>query len=119
MSESVKDTSPRVPDSETFDDVIRPGSLYSDTADLVIQRQNFLNDSSRRQWESSKLQNTTLRQLLADAGTALSSTLQDLLGNTEKKPLYNLLTDDNRLRGLGFVLALCSAGALLIQAAAS
>jgi len=97
-----------------MDDMIRPGSVYSSAADTVIERQNELNNLNRHAWESAKLKNLSVRQLFQDSGDALSSGFEDLLGNSQKLPLSALLTRDNRLRGVGFLLAITSATFLLI-----
>ena len=100
--------------------MLRPNTTGAQFSTDVIREQRDLNKKNAERYASGKIQNATLRQLLADSGGALETTLKLLNGNNKPVSLHNFFTSgDNVLRGWGFILVAFSSVALLIQVAAS
>ena len=97
------------------DDVITPG-ISAKRPDQILAQQRAQNDTLYKKYQTSRLQNLTLRQLLADSGDALSCLFKEISGNERPVPLSRVVTQNNRLRGWGFLLLAVSASGLLIDA---
>ena len=86
------------------------------TSAEIIQNQENANKIAEEIYNNSKVQNITLRTAVQDMGTTVEGLWQDLFLNTPEKDIKTLLTSDNRLRGLGFMLLIASSSLLLIDA---
>lgn len=85
----------------------------------IISMQNEKNREMSENYESSKLQNITLDAAIKDMGDATKGILDDLLGSGESLGLWDIVSKDNRLRGLGMIFMLTSSVVLLIRAVTS
>ena len=86
------------------------------TSAEIIQNQENANKIAEEIYNNSKVQNITLRTAVQDMGTTVEGLWQDLFLNTPEKDIKTLLTSDNRLRGIGFMLLIASSSLLLIDA---
>ena len=86
------------------------------TSAEIIQNQENANKIAEEIYNNSKVQNITLRTAVQDMGTTIEGLWQDLFLNTPEKDIKTLLTSDNRLRGIGFMLLIASSSLLLIDA---
>lgn len=86
------------------------------TSAEIIQNQENANKIAEEIYNNSKVQNITLRTAVQDMGTTVEGLWQDLFLNTPEKDVKTLLTSDNRLRGIGFMLLIASSSLLLIDA---
>jgi hypothetical protein len=108
-------TSLDLPMVQNPDDVITPG-ISTKRPNQILAEQRAQNDTLYKKYQTSRVQNLTLRQLLADSGDALSCLFKEVLGNQKPVPLSQVVTQNNRLRGWGFMLLAVSASGLLIDA---
>ena len=100
--------------------MLRPHTSEAQLSSRIIQQQEEANKNNARRYASSRLQNITLRELLADSGRAVETTFKAFHGNSKPVSVQCLVTTgDNYLRGIGFILVAFTSVAFMIQAASS
>jgi hypothetical protein len=85
----------------------------------IIENQKEMNKQMDADYEGSKLQNITLDAAIKDMTDATKGILDDILGSGQSLGLWEIISKDNRLRGLGMVFILISSIVLLIRAVTS
>lgn len=88
----------------------RPGLNALATSQDVKEAQDAVNAVMQ-----NSVWNMTLRQVFEDAQEAFIGITGDLLGQSERTKLTDILTYGNRLRGLGSIMVLLALGGLLIR----
>lgn len=84
------------------------------TSASIMERQHTANLEAQRKYEEAKFHNLTVRGAFMDMGSALSGISEDLFGNTAPKPLWDIVTSENRLRGLGMLMMLTASVLIFI-----
>ena len=87
--------------------------LYS--ASDLMQKQERANAEALSKQNSSKVLNLNLKQALLDCGDALQGVMYDMSGNTKRPTLYQLCCADNRLRGIGILIAVIAICCLVVN----
>jgi hypothetical protein len=80
----------------------------------IIDKEHAMNRELQVAHEAAQLHNLTLRRAFQDMGQAVAGISEDAFRNTPPKPLWETITKDSRLRGLGLLMMLSSASLLLI-----
>ena len=101
-------------DRKAFSELAYNGLTKS--ADLM-KLQRMANAEERAVVAESKVANTTFRSAVVDGRDALVGVWEDLYGSTPtKKTLWEIVSEGNRLRGLGVALIAFSLGGFVIDA---
>lgn len=67
----------------------------------IMAAQNHINSERRRGVELSRVSGLTYEGAVAEAHEALTGLMADMAGTTPRKSLKDMVTYENRLRGLG------------------
>ena len=82
-----------------------------------MESQKEMNKQMDAGYEESKIQNITLETAIKDMTDATKGILDDILGSGQSSlGLWEIVSKDNRLRGLGMVFILTSSVVLIIRA---
>ncbi len=81
----------------------------------VIKLQDEANTRAETAFKGASWKTLTIRTALQDAKTALFGIVSDLHGNTKAVSLRDMVTRDNRMRGIGVILVVVSFVWLLID----
>lgn len=82
---------------------------------VLMQLQERANARAQAQRKRSEVASLTYEEALADAHEALVGITEDLSGATERKGLKDMLTHNNRLRGLGILLIVLALVGLVVD----
>lgn len=70
----------------------------------ILAAQRHINDERRRAVDLSRVSSLTYGGAVSEAHEALTGLLADMTGTTPRKGLKEMVTHENRLRGLGVLL---------------
>lgn len=105
-----------LPAPRGFDRVANVDLNFLATSKDLVNLQKRANELADRERYESSWEGLTIRRAVRDAMEALLGIPADLFGNTKPVPLAELLTKNNRLRGVGILLAVASALMILANA---
>lgn len=89
-------------------------SAFKPTEELIAESRDRIRIEDR-EYERAKIENITLKNALADVGEAVAGVSNDVFTSRLADP-WTVVSDGNRLRGLGFLLMACASVGLLILA---
>lgn len=88
-------------------------------SDALMRAQRDHNAKLEADHESARLHNVTIRSVFADIHRAVKGVLDDTFRNTASAPVgIDVLTSDDRMRGLGFLMVVTATVLLFVDAVA-